>query len=170
MSLNDILDDVATAKVAQLEGILSSLNRRYKLLYEQLASVDILLSIDRGNEGEPNASIIQHYRIKLKRIQSTIISIKSRMIALQVRANKVRGALPFDGSYQTLQGPFRFRCIHKTGAKYLEEPMKGSKIIDSVEVKYGEDVEILERRFIPSEESVYLLKVLAILDCFWKIY
>jgi hypothetical protein len=130
--------------------------------YEQM-SVDmktastVIRSTSLYAEDLLRSAVLLQCRRKLHNIHSAMRNVDSRILVIQHRLNNIRRSLPARKHSLVESGPFMYKCVYPGGVRYRDYPSSTAKIVgEDVLVLHNQVVEIAERVFIASEQSVFL--------------
>lgn len=108
-------------------------------------------------------NILVLYRTKLVVAKQSMLKINEKILLIQQRLNNIRKILPLKKLSLVENGPFLYKCILPEGVRYRDYPsIKANTVHENLLtvtnniVAFNEIVEIDERVFITSEQSVFL--------------
>lgn len=103
-----------------------------------------------------SATFLQ-FRRRLHNIQQSMNKIDCRIVVIQQKLNSIRKNLPARKHSLVETGPMQYRCVYPGGVRFRDYPSINAKIVnENAIVVHNQVVDIAERVFIASEQSVFL--------------
>jgi hypothetical protein len=136
---------------------LDSFKAKYlQMLRDLQISAKRIEDASRYAEAHVKSAVYLHYSRKIRAIYLSDMSrIDSKILEVQKRLNIIRKQMPQKKHSLVESGPFLYKCVVK-GAHYRDFPSTTAKVINDNAIACGQEVEIAERVFISTEQSVFL--------------
>jgi hypothetical protein len=151
----------ASSETSHEDDIITRLDAFAKKYEQMSADMQAASKVVRNSslyaEDLQRSAVLLQCRRKLHNIHNAMRNVDSRVLAMQHRLNNIRRALPARKHSLVESGPFQYKCVYPGGVRYRDYPSSTAKVVgEDVLVMHNQVVEIAERVFIASEQSVFL--------------
>ncbi|KAJ1421415.1 hypothetical protein B484DRAFT_452700 [Ochromonadaceae sp. CCMP2298] len=137
---------------------LDSFKAKYmQMLGDLQLSAKRIEDASRHAEAHVKSAVYLHYGRKFHAIHHSMTRIDKKILEVQKRLNVIRKQMPQRKHSLVETGPFTYKCVAANGAHYRDFPSTTAKVInENALVACDQEIEIAERVFIASEQSVFL--------------